>query len=97
MSVIANDKQIVKIDNFDINVLQQALDGYAIDMWESYQEYLKKGKERKSRRLHFCRTLRRPLGVVRRARVGLGNELRRVHGARNLVFNGNGKAQRAIR
>ena len=58
MSVIVNDKQIVKIDNFDINVLQQALDGYAMEMWDSYQEYLKKGKIRKSHRDKYERAIR---------------------------------------
>lgn len=58
MSVITNDKQTVKIDTFDINILQQALDGYATDMWDSYQEYLKKGKERKSHRDKYERAIR---------------------------------------
>ena len=58
MSVIVNDKQIVKIDTHDINVLKQALDSYAMEMWDSYQEYLKKGKERKSHRDKYERALR---------------------------------------
>lgn len=58
MSLIVNDKQIVKIDNFDINVLQQALDGYAMEMWDSYQEYLKKGKERKSHKDKYERAIK---------------------------------------
>lgn len=58
MSVIANDKQIVKIDTHDINVLKQALEGYAMDMLDSCQEYLKQGKERKSHRDKYERAIR---------------------------------------
>lgn len=58
MNMIANNKQTVKINTFDINVLLQALDSYAMEMWDSYQEYLKKGKERKSHRDKYERAIR---------------------------------------
>lgn len=57
-AAIANDKQTVSVDTFDINVLKESLACYANEMWESYQEYLKQGKERKSHRDKFERASR---------------------------------------
>ena len=56
-ATIANDRQTVSVDTFDINVLKDALECYANEMRESYQEYLKQGKERKSHRKKFERAL----------------------------------------
>ena len=56
-ATITNDRQTVSVDTFDINVLKDALECYANVMWESYQEYLKQGKERKSHREKFERAL----------------------------------------
>lgn len=65
-ATITNDRQIVSVDTFDINILKDALECYANEMWESYQKYLKQGKERKSHRKKFERAsnLRREVDRV---------------------------------
>lgn len=50
MAAIVFDNQIIRINRQHINVLKEALGCYANEMWDSYQEYLKQGKERKSHR-----------------------------------------------
>lgn len=66
MATIVFDNQIIRIGRQHINVLREALACYANEMWDSYQEYLKQGKERNSHREKsiLARELERKIGDI---------------------------------